>query len=116
MVNVARLPGPYWLFASRAITSGLTVPAASLPVKSGPPGGLFCRTELQQLAPVAGDTPIPRTDGSHGPMSGIVVVGGSGGLPNAALSGILMRGEVPLSSTEPAWKSKSKLYRQPVRG
>src|ERR1017187_8675043 len=110
MVNVARLPGPYWLFASSASVRGFGgLAAVSLPVKSGPPVRLFCRTEFQHPAPVPGDTP-PRTDGSHGPMSVIVVMGGSGGLPNATLSGILMRGEAPLSSTGlPAWKSKSKL-------
>ena len=111
--NVAVPPEPYWLMASIANVSGLTAPANSAPVKSGPPAAEFVRTEFQHPAPPDGSPP---PFGSHGPVS-VIEEGGFVGLPKRLLSLFLMRGVVPASSIAlPAWKSKSKFQPKPVRG
>src|SRR5450830_420526 len=104
--------------ASKANARAVVEPATGggEETKSGfppkPPSAPFVVTEVQQPAPLPGDTPpgIPRTDGSQGPTT-VIRDGGSEGFPRAPLSGAFSRGgaEAPLSSNgTPAWKSKSK--------
>ncbi len=104
---VSAMPNPF--VASNAIFRGFVVPAASLPVKSGPPVVALFRTEVQQLVPLGG-SPAGTPFGSQGPVR-IACAGGLAGFPKTPLSGFWMRGETPASSVAlPAWKSKSKAH------